>query len=158
MVAGQIWTLETYSALDISVPFDSLELISGIIRVPGSKYRSNVNLTISFSTTEMSYDGSPYIVSTDVNGDFAPFVNTFGGTLVWSYDGVGYYKATLAGAFTSNTIVNIGNGSGTDSYNKTFPHSYTTDEVNIFTSLLSNIGGGDNDCLDKTFVEIEVYP
>lgn len=47
-----------------------------------------------------------YLALLTQSGTDAPvatvLVNTLGGTLVWSYEGVGLYQATLAGAFTAN--------------------------------------------------------
>jgi len=159
MVAGQIWTLEIYSALDPIDPFNGLELISGTIRVAGSKYRSNTNTSFTFTTTEMSYDGSPYIVSTDVNGDFAPFINTLGEDLIFEYDSTGNYLIKSSGIFVNNkTIVR--------------PIQTTASGV-ASKSIIVNIVDNDNDIaiystndgstaadgeLYFTSIEIEVYP
>ena len=49
--------------------------------------------------------------------NFAPFAtvleNTLGGTVIWSYDGIGLYSATLNGAFLLNkttSTINVTNG------------------------------------------------
>lgn len=150
MVAGQIWTLETYSALDMSDPFDSLELISGIIRVPGSKYRSNVNLTINFSTTEMSYDGSPYVVSTDSNGNFNPLINTLGENPTYSYNGAGDYRLNVVTPIfiNSKSFMMLGQNVGGSA------------PIDIIWNSNNNLAIETpiDDILNYTSVEIEVYP
>jgi hypothetical protein len=83
--------------------------------------------------------------------------NTLGGAPAWSYDSVGYYKLTLTNAFNGNIMVRVGNEADTDIYCISFPNSYTNNEINLFTSSLTNIGGGDNDLLNKTSIEIRVY-
>jgi len=106
MVAGQIWTLEAYNAADAAT-IAALELISGTLYAVGSKYRSATDQTLNVNVaTTFSYDGSPYIVSTDVNGDFNPFVNTTGVTDVYSYQGVGDGLLTMTGLFADKSKVN----------------------------------------------------
>jgi len=153
MVAGQIWTLETYSGLDAIDPFNDLELISGTIRVAGSKYRSSIDASYAFTTTEMSYDGSPYVVSTDVNGDFNPFINTLGGNPVFSYQGVGTFSLTLSGVFLLNKV-SILYGFIEGGYAKLYPR--TDDYIVIYTYNMSDVL--DEDRLKYAAIEIEVYP
>jgi len=147
MVAGQIWTLDIYSGLDMVDPFNGLELISGTIRVAGSKYRSNVDVSYIFTNTQMSYDGAPYIVSTDANGDFAPFVNTLGGNPTYGYV-IGSYPFTLTGAFIKEkTYYKIGQQ---DNHNL-----FVINWIDVNTL---NIVSGSNDLFYYTPFEIEVYP
>lgn len=81
--AGQIWedTIGTANAGDLVI-LGGYELISGTLGAVNAKYRSATDDTPNFTTASLKYDGSPYIVSTDVNGNFAPFVNTLGGNPV----------------------------------------------------------------------------
>ena len=82
--------------------------------------------------------------------------NTLGVNPIWSYDSAGYYLFTEIGAFPINkTTIVIGNESNTDFYTLIFRNN---DEIGVFTSLLSNIGGGNNDLLSNTSIEIRVYP
>lgn len=155
MLAGQIWTLETYSGLDGIDPFDGLELISGTIRVAGSKYRSNVNLTINFSTTEMSYDGSPYIVSTDANGDLNPFVNTLGIVPSFVYNSSGDNIAKFTGLFADKSKVSH-NAQNTTVGGQVDTSIITIDDMGIAT--LDNTGTPADDILNYSLFSIEIYP
>lgn len=153
MVAGQIWTLDIYSGLDPIDPFNGLELISGTIRVAGSKYRSNVDVSYIFTNTQMSYDGSPYIVSTDVNGDFAPFVNTLGGSPVYSYPSTaGRFRATLAGAFP--------NGKTMARFDKSraWTVQRTNDNQLDFKTYSDYFSTEYDGLMNNWLFEIEVYP
>lgn len=100
IIAGQIWedTIGTADAGDLVI-LGGYELISGTLGDVNAKYRSAANNVPIFITASLEYDGSPYVVSTDANGDFNPFVNTLGGDIVFSYDSVGSYIGTLSGAF-----------------------------------------------------------
>jgi hypothetical protein len=81
--------------------------------------------------------------------------NTLGVNPIWSYDSIGYYLFTQTGAFPINkTIVRIGNEGSTDFYTLIFR---TDDEIGVFTSLLNNIGIGDDNLLYNTSIEIRVY-
>lgn len=85
--------------------------------------------------------------------------NTLGGTPIWSYDSVGYYLLTLVGAFAgSGVTVKIGSEGGTEFKAVSFAGSNTDDIINVFTSLYTNLGGGDNGLLLNTSITIEVYP
>lgn len=158
MVAGQIWTLEIYSGLDFVDPFSGLELISGTIRVAGSKYRSNTDVSFTFTTTEMSYDGSPYVVSTDANGDLNPFVNTLGITPTFSYQGVGQYLISSATALflESKTGLKIQPGYLNGIGDKTL--IYRSNNNNIAIDSCSNQTTPSDDALYYHLIEIEVYP
>lgn len=101
-IPGQIWVIDTYNEGD---DFSNLELISGATaNVTGAVLRSigATGPSAWTASSVLSYDGSPYLVSIDVNGNFNPFINTIGGDIVWSYDGVGTYIATLNNAFVDN--------------------------------------------------------
>lgn len=155
MIAGQIWTLEAYNAADAAT-IAALELVSGTLYAVGSKYRSATGQTLNVNAaTTFSYDGSPYVVSTDANGDFNPFLNTLGGNPVWSYGGVGEYYLTLSGMWIIGkvfiTIPPINGVSGGGS--KCF-----VDTINDIT-LFSFKGGSNFDGLFSYYpFEIEVYP
>lgn len=83
--------------------------------------------------------------------------NTLGGTPVWTYDSTGYYILTLEGAFPiEKTIVRVGSEGSTDAYFVVF-RSGSPDSLGLFSSLISNVGNGDNDILYNTSIEIRVY-
>ena len=109
MLAGQIWELSGAANPSDYAFFDTYELVSGTLYAAGSKYRVSVDTAFTFSASAIEYDGSPYIVSTDANGDFNPFVNTLGEDVIFSYDGVGNYFATITSSLflKSKTTHNI---------------------------------------------------
>ncbi len=81
--------------------------------------------------------------------------NTLGGTVVWSYDDVGVYIGTLAGAFViGQTACIMSPISGGTS--RLSPHSFNPDFVELYVYDLSDAGA--DDYLVSTFVEIRVYP
>ena len=155
MVAGQIWTLEAYNAADAAT-IAALELISGTLYAIGSKYRSATDQTLNVNVaTTFSYDGSPYIVSTDVNGDFAPFVNTLGEEPTFSYSGVGDYLGTFISSIVISGKVSF--KAMTKSYNaQAGAFRYSNTEFKI----RAGVNGGTlfDNSLNYTPFEIEIYP
>lgn len=87
--------------------------------------------------------------------------NTLGGTVVWSYDDAGQYRATLTSAFTENKtwfdFTNQMNGAGNDI-------RIAWDSINEITimSALDGSAGGigafANDVITSASFEIRVYP
>lgn len=87
--------------------------------------------------------------------------NTLGGTVVWSYDGVGQYRATLASAFTQNktwfSFINIITGAEID-IRLTWD---TINEITLMTALggvAGGIGVFTDDIITDASIEIRVYP
>ena len=154
MIAGQIWTLDAYNAADAAT-IASLELVSGTLNALGSKYRSATDQTLNVNVaTTLSYDGAPYVVSSNSDDTFTPLINTIG-EIVWTRNDVGIFIGTLTGAFTANkTFFGIGSYIGTPSTNIFF--RVDTDNIRIET-VLHTSGDPDDDLLDHTSVEIEVY-
>jgi hypothetical protein len=155
MVAGQIWELEAYNAADAAT-IAALELVSGTLYAVGSKYRSATNQTLAVAAgTTFSYDGSPYIVSTNANGDFNPFVDTVDDNIRASFDSEGVFEVEGDAAFDiekiNYKIGNIANG--------IISCAFDTGKLKITTSLFSfgtfNLVNG---VLDYTPFEIEIYP
>lgn len=166
MVAGQIWTLEAYNAADAAT-IAALELVSGTLYAVGSKYRSSTDQTLSVNAaTTFSYDGSPYVVSTDVNGDLNPFLDTINDNIRFSYDGVGVVECD-AGFQRSKTIVKFGN-SHDSALGSTFNFSIYPDNKIYLETCIEPItdGGGSLKGVPEladgvayyTPFEIEVYP
>jgi len=98
-----------------------------------------------------------YIALLSQGGTDAPVAtvleNTLGGTVVWTYDAVGSYIGTLAGAFTANktalmvgNAINGGNYYGRDNSNDVF--------LVTFDSSFTESDGQ----LSETMIEIRVYP
>ncbi len=93
---GEIWTINTYNAND---DFSNMELISGVMNTNGCKFRATSDTPAHWDhSSDLSYDGAPYVVSTNSDGNLAPFENTIG-NIVWGYNSVGNYSGTLNGAF-----------------------------------------------------------
>jgi hypothetical protein len=157
MVAGQIWTLEAYDAADATT-IAALELISGTLYAVGSKYRSATNQTLAVAAgTTLSYDGSPYIVSTDVNGDFNPFINTTGQAITYSYVGAGQYAATSTGLFLINkTNIKPIQTSQAGIISKSIAYRNDNNEIGIETS--NDAVDVSDDELYYTLFEFEIYP
>lgn len=149
-IIGQLWTVSTVGTCD----FSNQELISGTMNVDGMVIRI-VALFIPTSNVSslMSYDGRPYVVSTDANGDLNPFVNTLGGNPVFSYRGVGDYEMTLNSSFLiDKTMPNL--------FKRTeLPKKITrsSDDVLAIQTFDSGFLFTDDD-LNYTGIEIEIYP
>jgi hypothetical protein len=156
IIAGQIWedTIGTADAGDLVI-LGGYELISGTLGDVNAKYRSAANNVPIFITASLEYDGSPYVVSTDANGDFNPFVNTLGGDIVFSYDSVGSYIGTLSGAFplAKTDYKTIGQR---DFTHLTCMYGINSNSFYIDQALTSD--GTPIDTLLYQSIEIEVYP
>ena len=160
---GQIWTITTFVAGD---DFSNMELISGTMNTTGAVIRATSDTpTIWTNSSDLAYDGSPYIVSTDSNGDFAPFVNTLSG--YFRYDVVGNYT------FISNSsnltidktiikpIISYSNLSPLNSQDIYSAGRNSDTEIYISTAMRDNTSGATtsgDDILYYTPFEIEVYP
>lgn len=150
IIAGQIWedTIGTANAGDLVI-LGGYELISGTLGAVNAKYRSATDDTPNFTTASLEYDGSPYVVSTDVNGDFNPSVNSLGGIPTFSYSSAGYYNVILVGAFLApKTFHNI------QAQLPAYP--FSTDRAS--DERIGIKTGGADDMLYYTPFEIEVYP
>lgn len=154
IIAGQIWedTIGTADAGDLVV-LGSYELISGTLGDVNAKYRSAAHDVPIFMTASLEYDGSPYIVSTDVNGDFNAFINTIG-NIVWSYSSDGTFLATLTGAFLDKKVSPTLNNFPTNGSARILRISNNQVRVITYDSLYVET----NDILLRSTVEIEVYP
>lgn len=83
--------------------------------------------------------------------------NTLGGTVVWSYDSVGNYKATLSGAFTEGkTMVSWTLQYGEDETNNIIINAVDglPDYIIVITEISAS---GANVVLNNTRFKIEVY-
>lgn len=154
IIAGQIWedTIGTADAGDLVI-LGGYELISGTLGDVNAKYRSAANNVPIFITASLEYDGSPYVVSTDVNGDLNPFINTIG-NIVWSYSSDGNFLATLTGAFLDKKVSPTLNNFPTNGSARILRISNNQVRVITYDSLYVET----NDILLRSTVEIEVYP
>ena len=87
--------------------------------------------------------------------------NTLGGTVVWSYSGVGEYYCTLSGAFPEGkTAISITPGSNTfatviTSFNWDMPNAIG---ILSFQEIAGALSKQDGIMGDLTLIEIRVYP
>jgi hypothetical protein len=87
--------------------------------------------------------------------------NTLGGTLVWGYNNVGVYTATLSGTFIDEKWSLIQGSGNTSSLASLWAYRNTDNEIFVETYDLGNVGGGFNlvnDILTSQYIQIEVYP
>lgn len=115
-------------------------------------------------TAWQPFNGRKYKVYTALltqSGTDAPVAtvleNTLGGTVVWTYAGVGDYVATLTGAFVSNKTYPIppGNFLGAN-YGSLFSDTGNENELELIV-FEHDTGNPANDGLIKSAVEIRVY-
>jgi len=162
-IVGMIITVIDYSTMsDLGGGdnFSNWNLISGSHNTTGAIYQVTTPSPTRWDFgSDLSYDGSPYIVSTDVNGDFAPFVNTLGETPTLSRGGAGFFSVVSTGLFdiekTSYSIM-------TNRYATDIP-IYSVESVDINTLSISTFDAQvgvtlKDDMLYYTPFEIEVYP
>lgn len=122
------------------------------------------------SWTPATSSGASYLVYTALltqTGTDAPVAtvleNTLGGTVVWSYNDVGKYIATLSNAFTANktaVFCNLGIDISTPFVGRmaAYRTSTNTIQVNVFDPI--NEAGFDDVLGDNytSVIEIRVYP
>jgi len=143
---GQIWTITTYVHDD---DFSNMELISGSRHnETGAVIRATSDTPTVWVSSDLSYDGAPYIVSTDSDDALNPFENTLGGDIVWSYVGEGEYNGALGSPTLtlSKTWMSITTGSG----NLVGVELVDQHNIGIYSSLT-------DDVLDHTPIEIRLY-
>lgn len=131
---------------------------SRIYTLPTEDGTNGQVLQTNGSGTLSWFGAKKYVALLSQTGTSAPTAtvldNTLGGTLVWSYDGVGSYIGTLTGAFTlDKTSVMIsgvykGSASGLRKTNNTVQITTTATSTNTEANAL----------LDSTTIEIKVYP
>lgn len=134
--------------------FSNMELISGTMNTTGAMIRATVTTpTVWSNGSDLAYDGSPYVVSTDVNGDLNPFINTIG-NIVWSYSSAGTFLATLTSAFLDTKVSPTLNNFPTNGSARILRISNNQVRVITYDSLYAEA----DDILLRSTVEIEVYP
>jgi hypothetical protein len=131
---------------------------SRIYTLPTADGTNGQVLQTNGSGTLSWFGAKKYVALLTQTGTNAPTAtvldNTLGGTLVWSYDGVGTYIGTLTGAFTldktSVLISGVYKGSvvGLRKNNNTVQITTTATSTNTEANTL----------LDSTTIEIRVYP
>lgn len=97
---GMIVSTTTYVAGD---DFSNWNLVSGTVNTTGAVYQVTVAApTVWSNGSTLAYDGRPYIVSTDENGDLNPFINTILGTITFGYVSATKYYIQCTGRFLSS--------------------------------------------------------
>lgn len=98
-----------------------------------------------------------YVALLTQSGTTAPIAtviqNTLGGTVVWTYSGVGVYVGTLASAFTTDKTVLFTNNAVLDTQTLSYQISANAVELDILT--LAGVAG--NNKLTAASIEIRVY-
>jgi hypothetical protein len=93
-------------------------------------------------------------IRTDANGDFAPFINTLGGDIVFSYDSTGFFIATLNGVFLlGKTYSRLSPTNNSSEY-----RAYRLDNNSIELDTTDFTDNGQDGILFYTPFEIEIYP
>lgn len=143
---GETYTIDTFETGDDLT--NVADVVSGVINTSGCVFvATGEDPTDWTNGSALSAAGNPIATVLE---------NTLGGTVVWSYDNVGSYIATLAGAFTENkTMIIFGSVNG-----------YTTNGIGSYWADADSIGvetfviGGSNvdEGLENTPIEIRVYP
>lgn len=153
MIAGQIWELSGAANPSDYGIIDGFELVSGTLYAASSKYRVSVDTPFTFSASAMEYDGAPYVVSTDANGNLNPFVNTLGGNPTFSYPSTaGKFRATLTGAFpVGKTIASFRKSNA-------WKAQRANDNAINFNTYSDYFVTEADDIINNWLFEIEVYP
>jgi hypothetical protein len=136
-------------------------LIKGNTAVQGTVTASPAELETELATLGQVNSFRPYKVYTALlsqSGTNAPVAtvleNTLGGTVVWSRDTSGQYKATLNGVFTLNkTSVLISSGVP----NGAIVSAFGFDVNSVSAKVRQDSGALVDDSLAKTSIEIKVY-
>ena len=138
--------------------------INGSLSVRDITTGSSTDNTLGWnsSTKKVTIKDADYLVYTALitqTGTSAPTAtvlkNTLGGTVVWSYNGVGDYTATLSGVFTANktTVTALSNNISTAK--EASGVWDTTSTIDVYTT---DAWDSANDVLNISFFEIRVYP
>ncbi len=152
---GMIVSITTYAAGD---DFSNWNLISGTDNTTGAVYQVTVAAPTDWTnSSDLSYDGAPFIVSLDSNGDLNPLFNKVG-SVVLTRNATGNYSGTLAGAFVQ------GKTFFKEPQQRNIPISVsyiriTWNSVNDFViETYDSLGAPSDDILYYTSIEIEIFP
>ena len=148
----------------ISTYINAPSPISGSDKLIGTNTNGVVeNATKNFTVQELADFVKPYKVYTALltqTGTSAPvatiFENTLGGSPVWSYQGVGNYVLTLAGAFLSGKVMMFLNNERSNSIYAIRRTSNSTLEIQIsITDGFPFVPA--NSLLTSASLEIRIY-
>lgn len=147
---------EKISELEAAAALDGTEL------VPVVQGGETVKTTTQ-DIADLGGGGAGYLVYTALltqTGTDAPVAtvleNTLGGAVVWSYDDVGFYIATLVGAFTENKTWFSCSTQYND--NDFYCVCRRNDADEVFLSVFVPGSDGKSDVWSNLSIEIRVYP
>lgn len=175
-----LWQGEGYETADFNIPsppqppepttlfFDSKEDFPGTGETDKVYISKDNGISWTWNATHEKYIDSEgrtgvYKALLSQSGTNAPTavvqLNTLGeGTPVYSYEDVGYFKGSLAGAFTTNkTSVSIQSTYGAD-YGYVLVEGVYLNEFIFSTFNIFTAGDYVNGALEKSRILIEVYP
>lgn len=161
LLLGAFYTISNYVSGD---DFSNMELISGTANTTGSYFRVLDTTPVNWSNGSLlSYSGAPYIVSTNLNGEFSPLINTFPVPITYEYVSNGTYKVNIAHD-ASRLEYNIygpdARGTSYDKFTNQFTMKNTSDLYFTIKSLLIDDEGNPtliNSQLSNTTIYFKGY-
>jgi len=154
---GQIWNIDAVGSNNSAELISLFDVVSGDFVTPGSKIRVKVVPTLFtpiVGPSDISYDGAPYVVSTNSDGEIAPIANTLSGLPIWTYLAPGDFFMTLTGEFPDKSKV-ARSPVGTNCTN-CWAASYYNDADSIGLQTRSGAGAGEDDVLYYELFEIQI--
>lgn len=137
-------------------------------------YLKKLSRTINYVRASSAPSYKVYTALITQSGTDAPVAtvleNTLGGTVVWSRQGLGDYRATLTNAFPDGKTLVLPSNSGVTlmpiGYNLPFDYGYLTQRIDNNTIGLTFVQSSDYGAVEmsdlmgsnQTFIEIRVYP
>lgn len=137
------------------------------------KTKDSSGVVETLATTEGIAATEPkvYVALLTQTGTDAPVAtvlkNTLGGTVVWSYLGVGSYEATSIGGFTENKTalyvnpnINVSDWDSTNAFSNVSLTLLDTNTIRLSSIILDNDipAAAANDIIILSLIKIEVYP
>lgn len=151
-IKQQIKSLDTADRVESILVFDSGN--NSPRRVSKSLYEASITNTAARGGYKS------YVALLSQTGTNAPeaivLYNDLGGDVVWSYDALGSYLATLTGAFTINKTV-LFTGQNYFNVGNEITYAYPNDENGFYVETIDN-GTNVNGTLIGTPIEVRVYP
>lgn len=141
--------------------FSNWTLISGTENTDGAEYLvTNLNVVTWDNGSTLIYDGRPYIVSRDSNGNLGPLVNNFNGTIsLYGNSGI-FSISSYDSEFASfKTIAFLERPQNSITYYSTiFPPGTGGSDASVIYFETRDSGGTLDNILRCTELRIEVYP
>lgn len=136
--------------------FSNMELINGTMNTSGAVIRATSTTPNTWTNgSDLSYDGAPYVVSTDANGNIAPFINTLGQDVTFFYIEPGVFYIDAVGVLSDITKVNLTICSQVPNIGYI---GINNDGLQINLQSANASGVTSNNIISNTAFEIQVYP